>query len=106
MENIPLFKVFMNPSAKTEVGKILDSGYIGQGPQVEKFESKLKTYFDTNHLTTLNSGTSALHLALHLLKSPDENQKWPGLQEGDEVLCTSLTCTASNFPVLANGFKN
>ena len=105
MENIPLFKVFMNPSAKTEVGKILDSGYIGQGPQVEKFESKLKTYFDTNHLTTLNSGTSALHLALHLLKSPDENQKWPGLQEGDEVLCTSLTCTASNFPVLANGLK-
>ena len=25
---IPLFKVFMSPTAKTEVGKILDSGYI------------------------------------------------------------------------------
>ena len=106
MENIPLFKVFMNPSAKTEVGKILDSGYIGQGPQVEKFESNLSTYFNSNHLATVNSGTSALHLALHLLKSPDKNHKeWLGLQEGDEVLCTSLTCTASNFPVLANGLK-
>ena len=113
---IPLFKVFMSPTAKTEVGKILDSGYIGQGPQVDKFEKDLKNYFDYDYLTTLNSGTSALHLALHLLKKPDTNyktwggvvawdQNWPGMQDGDEILCTALTCTASNFPVLANGLK-
>ena len=116
MKNIPLFKVYMNPTAKDEVGKVLDSGYIGQGPQVDKFESALKEYFNQDYLTTLNSGTSALHLALHLLKKPDENHDfyhgtivapniWPGLKDGDEVLCTSLTCTASNFPVLANGLK-
>ena len=113
---IPLFKVFMSPTAKTEVGKILDSGYIGQGPQVDKFEKDLKNYFDYDYLTALNSGTSALHLALHLLKKPNTNyktwggvvvwdQNWPGMQDGDEVLCTALTCTASNFPVLANGLK-
>jgi dTDP-4-amino-4,6-dideoxygalactose transaminase len=27
------------------------------------------------------------------------------MQDGDEILCTALTCTASNFPVLANGLK-
>ena len=113
---IPLFKVFMSPTAKSEVGKVLDSGYIGQGPQVDKFEKHLKNYFDYDYLSTINSGTSALHLALHLLKKPDINHKtwggvvgwdqnWPGIQEGDEVLCTALTCTASNFPVLANGLK-
>ena len=75
---IPLFKVFMSPTAKTEVGKVLDSGYIGQGPQVDKFEKDLKHYFDYDYLTTLNSGTSALHLALHLLKSPDTNHKTLG----------------------------
>ena len=42
---IQLFKVHMNPNAKIEVGKILDSGYIGQGPKVEEFEQKLNEYF-------------------------------------------------------------
>jgi len=111
---IQLFKVHMNPNAKIEVGKILDSGYIGQGPKVEEFESKLKDYFNCDKLATLNSGTSALHLALHLLKKEQTTSKesfgmlndyWPGIQEGDEVLCTALTCTASNWPVLANGLK-
>ena len=116
IDNIPLFKVFMSPTAKEEVGKVLDSGYIGQGPKVDEFESHLKDYFNQDYLTTTNSGTAALHLALHLLKTPDVNTKtwggvvgwdqpWPGIQNGDEVLCTSLTCTASNFPVLANGLK-
>jgi len=112
---IQLFKVYMNPKAKIEVGKILDSGYIGQGPKVEEFETNLKEYFNSDKVLTLNSGTSGLHLALHLLKKPSGiifadgyssfKKNWPGLQEGDEVLCSPLTCTASNWPVLANGLK-
>jgi dTDP-4-amino-4,6-dideoxygalactose transaminase len=116
-EAIQLFKVHMNPNAKVEVGKVLDSGYIGQGAKVDEFESRLKEYFNNDKVVTLNSGTSGLHLALHLLKKPKEvpreaypgvayyNDYWPGMQEGDEVLCTALTCTASNWPVLANGLK-
>ena len=65
---IQLFKVHMNPNAKVEVGKILDSGYIGQGSKVEEFEKQLKDYFNSDKVLTLNSGTSGLHLALHLLK--------------------------------------
>jgi dTDP-4-amino-4,6-dideoxygalactose transaminase len=113
---IQLFKVFMSPSAKVEVGKILDSGYIGQGPQVEKLEKDLQQYLNVDRLLTLNSGTSALHLALHLLKKPKrivtafDNMayrlsNWPGIESGDEVLATALTCTASNWPILANGLK-
>jgi dTDP-4-amino-4,6-dideoxygalactose transaminase len=30
---------------------------------------------------------------------------WPGLQDGDEVLATPLTCTATNFPILANNLN-
>ena len=102
-EIIPLFKVFMSDTAGEEVAKILNSGYIGQGPKVDEFEDQLKDYFDHDFVQTVNSGTSALHMALHLLKKP--NNKWPGIQEGDEVLATALTCTASNFPILANGLK-
>jgi dTDP-4-amino-4,6-dideoxygalactose transaminase len=33
------------------------------------------------------------------------SHKWDGIKTGDEVLCTPLTCTATNWPVLANGLK-
>jgi dTDP-4-amino-4,6-dideoxygalactose transaminase len=113
---IDLFKVFMAPTAAEEVGKVLNSGYIGQGPKVEEFEKELKDYFDHDYVSTLNSGTSGLHLALHLLKKPAKNvnvyhgavaveSHWPGLEPGDEVLATPMTCTASNWPILANGLK-
>jgi dTDP-4-amino-4,6-dideoxygalactose transaminase len=113
---IDLFKVFMAPTAAEEVGKVLNSGYIGQGPKVEEFEKELRDYFDHDYVSTLNSGTSGLHLALHLLKKPAKNvnvyhgavaveSNWPGLEPGDEVLATPMTCTASNWPILANGLK-
>lgn len=102
-ETIQLFKVFMSENAAPEVAKVLNSGYIGQGEKVEQFESKLQDYFMKDYIVTLNSGTSGLHLALDLLKK--SSGKWPGLEDGDEVLATSLTCTASNFPILANNLK-
>jgi dTDP-4-amino-4,6-dideoxygalactose transaminase len=102
-KNIPLFKVFMSETAAPEVAKVLNSGYVGQGPKVEEFENNLKDFFDVDYLLTINSATSAEHLALHMLKKPHTD--WPGIEEGDEVLCTPLTCTASNWPVLANNMK-
>jgi dTDP-4-amino-4,6-dideoxygalactose transaminase len=114
-QQIPLFKVFMSPTAKDEVCKVLDSGFIGQGPKVEEFETSLKSFFKNDKLVTLNSGTAGLHLAIHLLKNPYEYhtleeygttiEKWPGIQDGDEILATALTCTASNWPILANNLK-
>ena len=102
-ETIQLFKVFMSENAAPEVSKVLNSGYIGQGEKVEQFESKLQDFFMKDYIVTLNSGTSGLHLALDLLKK--SSGKWPGLEDGDEVLATSLTCTASNFPILANNLN-
>jgi len=113
---IPLFKVFMAPTAKDKVGEVLDSGYIGQGPKVDEFEKQLGEYFGNKKIITTNAGTSALHLAIHLLKKPFEKttifnglaskkEYWPGINPGDEVLATALTCTASNWPIVANGLK-
>ena len=102
---IPLFKVFMSPTASKEVSKVLESGFIGEGEKVKQFEKKLKKFINTPNLITLNSATSALHLVLHLLKNNTYGKKtynWPVIQEGDEVLTTPLTCTATNWPILAN----
>lgn len=113
---IPLFKVFMTEEAATETYKVLMSGYIGQGPKVEEFENILKEYFTNDNVVTTNSATSAEHLLIHMLKRPEKNvlshygvcfedREWKGLQEGDEVLTTPLTCTATNWPILANGLN-
>lgn len=117
MKNIPLFKVYMSPTAKTAAAEVLDSGFVGQGPKVDQFEQDLASFFRTNpsNVLTVNSATSAEHLAYHLLKKPMNlsipheygliTVSWPGLQDGDEVLTTALTCTATNWPILANGLK-
>ena len=106
---IPLFKVGMSGDASARVAETLQSGYIGQGPRVEEFESALRKELGIQNLLTVNSGTSALHLALHLLKRPASGEGfhgiWPGIQPGDEVLATPLTCTATNWPVLGNGLE-
>ena len=116
---IPLFKVNMSEEAVKESSKILGSGYIGQGPVVDKFEDELSNYLGLNkrYILTTNSATSAEHLALHMLKNKGDLTEpfpefggatiynWGGMEDGDEVLCTSLTCTATNWPVLANNFK-
>jgi dTDP-4-amino-4,6-dideoxygalactose transaminase len=93
---IPLFKVRMENTAIKRAEEVLASGYIGQGKVVDEFENKLKDYFGTPYVATMNSATSALHLAFHMLKSE---------HEGCEVLCSPLTCTATNWPVFLNGYK-
>lgn len=103
MKTIPLFKVYMSEEAAQKAKDVLMSGYIGQGPIVDEFEKKLKGIFDNDFVVSTNSATSAEHLAVHLLKEPVD--KWPGIQEGDEALATALTCTATNWPLLANGLK-
>lgn len=97
-KKIPLFKVGMSTSAPSLVSKTLKSGYIGQGPKVEQFERMLKNYIGNDNLITTNSCTSSLHLALHMIKKM-------GVTTKDEILCPPLTCTATNWPVLANGFN-
>ena len=58
----------MPPKAELlpELEKVLYSGYIGQGSKVDEFEKEFGHYIGTDKVLTVNSGTSALHLALHL----------------------------------------
>src|SRR6187200_250779 len=60
------------------------------GPQVDAFEREMAEYLGVSHAAALVSGTAAIHLALRLI----------GLQPGDEVLCSTLTFSASANPVL------
>lgn len=60
------------------------------GPHVDAFEKEVADYIGVAHAAALSSGTAALHLALMLA----------GVCPGDEVLCSTLTFSASANPIL------
>jgi dTDP-4-amino-4,6-dideoxygalactose transaminase len=101
---IPLFKVAMAEDAPHMVGDVLASGWIGQGPRVEEFEDRLRERLGTPYLATVNCATSGLHLALHMTAGAGRVAR-PGEPPDGEVLTTALTCTATNWPILANGLR-
>lgn len=97
---IPLFRAAVDAGAAELVREVLDSGYLGEGPRVKRFEAALAGRLGTSRLATVNSATSGLHLALHLLAGP------PGPETiGGEVLTTPLTFPATNWPILALGLR-
>ena len=55
------------------------------GPLVARFEHALATYLGAEHVSVCSSGTSALHLAYAAL----------GIGEGDEIITTPLTFSAT-----------
>ncbi|TRX20989.1 DegT/DnrJ/EryC1/StrS family aminotransferase [Flavobacterium franklandianum] len=74
------------------IKEAFDTNWVApMGTNVDLFEMDLKTYLSNNvHVTALSSGTAAIHLGLILL----------GIKAGDEVICQSLTFTATANPIL------
>jgi dTDP-4-amino-4,6-dideoxygalactose transaminase len=99
MSDLGLFKVFMSNDVLEPLNKILMSGFITQGPQVEKFEQELQKIFNYPYILTLNSATSGLTLAFRMIKDKFK------LNDNMEVLSCPLTCMATNLPILANNLK-
>lgn len=103
---IPLFKVFMSDDVIQPLNEVITSGFITQGPQVEKFEAALEQFLYNPCVVTLNSATSGLSLALRLLQEQDESSEWPGFnKDTDVVLSPVLTCFATNAAILSNSCK-
>jgi dTDP-4-amino-4,6-dideoxygalactose transaminase len=60
------------------------------GPNVNGFETDLQSYLGGEvYVGALSSGTAALHLGLIIL----------GVKPGDEVICQSMTFSASANPI-------
>lgn len=67
------------------VTEVMKSGWITTGRKVKEFEEKIAKCCNTKEAICLNSGTAALELSLRLL----------GIGEGDEVITTAYTFTAT-----------
>ena len=93
-ETINVCYPFIGSKAIEYVTDTLSGRWIGQGPKVELFEKKFNEKFGGDKESiSVNSGTSALHLAYDLC----------GIKPGDEVIVPLFTCTATNIPFLNMG---
>jgi dTDP-4-amino-4,6-dideoxygalactose transaminase len=94
MEHVPYLDLEAQyDSIRTEVltalEEICQSGRFAQGPATRKFEEKFAEYCGIAHCVSLNSGTSALHLALRCLD----------IGPGDEVITVGMTFIATAWAI-------
>jgi dTDP-4-amino-4,6-dideoxygalactose transaminase len=73
----------------TALEEVCESGRFAQGPATSDFEAKFAAYCGVDHCVSLNSGTSALHLALRCLN----------VGPGDEVITPAMTFIATAWAI-------
>ena len=81
-----------------EIDEVVDTlklGWITTGPKTKLFEKQLAEYCNTPKAVCLNSATSAMEMTLRLL----------GIGEGDEVITSAYTYTASASVITHVGAK-
>lgn len=76
------------------VNDAFDTNWIAPlGPHVNGFEDDIVAFTGAKHAAALSAGTAAIHLALVML----------GVKAGDEVICQSMTFSASANPIAYQG---
>ena len=88
-------RLSFSPEEREAVGRVLASGRVVQGAEVAAFEEEFSAVVDGRYCVAVNSGTSALHLALLAA----------GIGPGDEVVVPSFTFAASANAVAMTGAK-
>src|SRR5690554_3689885 len=94
-EKIWLSSPHMGGQEQKFVQDAFDTNWVAPlGPNVNGFEKDLENYLEEDiHVAALSAGTAAIHLGLILLD----------VTHGDEVICQSMTFSASANPILYQG---
>lgn len=82
---IPITKPSFGDEERAALVRPLDSGWVVQGPEVERFERKFSAFTGARHAVATSSCTTALHIAVAAL----------GLEPGDEVIVPGFTWVAT-----------
>ena len=95
MKFIPYGHQWIDEGDIEEVVKVLRSDWITTGPKIEEFENALCRYIGCKYAAAVNSGTSALDIAVQSIDLP----------EGSEVITTPFTFVATSNAILYNNLK-
>jgi len=93
--NIPVAQPNITEADVQLVAEAVRSGWVSNGPMVERFENEFCFAVGANYAVAVNSGTAALHVALAALD----------IGPGDEVIVPSLTFISTANVVLYLGAK-
>src|SRR3989339_333517 len=93
MVHIPMVKPIIGDEEKSAIIEVMNSGMIAQGKKTEELEEKFAKLCGTKYAVAVNSGTSALHTAVHSA----------GIRPGDEVITTPFTFVATANSILMAG---
>lgn len=93
--NIPFSPPDISEEEIREVVNVLRSGWITTGPKTKEFEKTIAEYCGTSRAVCLNSATACMEMTLRIL----------GIGEGDEVITSAYTYTASASVVSHVGAK-
>lgn len=85
LRNIPFSPPDLTEAEIDEVVEVLRSGWITTGPRTKEFERQIAEYCGTSKAVCLNSATACMESILRAL----------GVGEGDEVITSAYTYTAS-----------
>ncbi len=89
------FHTHVSPKTLEYATEALRTGWLSEGPRVRQFEAALAEKLGLRNPVAVNSGTSALHLALALA----------GIGPGDEVILPAQTFVATGLVILMQGAK-
>ena len=92
---LPPFRPMIGEEEIREVIDTLNSDWITTGPKTHKFEELFREYIGCKHAIALNSCTAGLHLSLIAFE----------ISEGDEVITTPFTFTATVNVIIHQGAK-
>ena len=95
MDFIPYGTQWIDDDDINEVVKVLRSDWITTGPKIKEFEDALRSYIGCRHCVAVNSGTSALDIAVQALELP----------KGSEVITTPFTFVATSNAIIYNGLE-
>jgi UDP-4-amino-4,6-dideoxy-N-acetyl-beta-L-altrosamine transaminase len=95
MDFIPYGLHWIDDEDINEVTSVLKSNWITTGPKIKEFEDALCTYIGCKYCIAVNSGTSALDIAVQSLNLP----------EGCEVITTPFTFVATSNAIIYNNLK-
>jgi perosamine synthetase len=85
--HIGIHNTYIHPHAIKNIRRVIDSTFLSEGKIVQEFEKKLEAFLNISNIVTVNSGTSALHLAAIL----------SGISSGDEVILPAQTFIATGL---------